>query len=76
MAITYTTIALYGTFKNHASLFARLLLVGDHKIHTTYTSETYCNYKTALIILAKSSEYSLFYYLSLLNSSFISWVFL
>jgi hypothetical protein len=49
---------------------------GKHKISAVYTSEVACNYKTSLIILPEDESYSLHYYLALINSSLISWIYI
>lgn len=47
----------------------------EHKIHSVYTDEVYCNYKTILNILSGNGKVSLHYLLALLNSKLTSWIF-
>jgi type I restriction-modification system DNA methylase subunit len=49
---------------------------GIYKICGTYVEETYCNYKTILnVIYGNEHKYSMKYFLGLLNSQLISWVY-
>ncbi len=47
---------------------------GRHKIHATYTEETYCNYNTILNIVSER-DYHIKYIVGIINSSLISWLF-
>jgi type I restriction-modification system DNA methylase subunit len=49
---------------------------GEYKICATYTEETYCNYKTILnIIPAENELYSMKFFLGILNSNLLSWLY-
>jgi hypothetical protein len=49
---------------------------GTYKICGMYVEEIYCNYKTILnVIYGNEHKYSMKYFLGLLNSQFLSWVY-
>lgn len=66
-------------FEGPRILVREITSSGEHIINASYAEEDYINYKTILNILLRpqiaEKEYSIFFFLGILNSLFISWFF-